>query len=159
MTKMDRAPGKVVSCPLPDIAAQVHLIPSQKTITLRKTFSPIRVHTILLGPGPSPRPLSPSREHLPQAPKAGHPGAWHSQQASAPSTAQWVLEHPEEWAFLASEGKPGNQINTSGWPPPLSGLIHEAQACPLTARPALCAQKNTAALSRRLPRFSEEPRP
>jgi hypothetical protein len=52
---------------------------------------------------------------------------------------------PRNGLFRPERANPKNQINTSGLPPPLSGLIPEAQACPLAARLALNAQKNIAA--------------
>jgi hypothetical protein len=62
--------------------------------------------------------------------------------------------------FLVSEDKP--QESDKHQQPslrPLLGLIHEAQACPLTASPALCAQKNIAAALQAAAGLSEEPRP
>lgn len=62
-------------------------------------------------PGPGPRApaakaMRPPDDSFLGFPEAGHPGSWHSEQASAPSTVQWVLERSEEWAILAGEGKP-----------------------------------------------------
>lgn len=111
----------------------------RETLTLRKTHSPGRAWTILLGLGHGALP----NDSFLGFPEAGHPGTWHSKQASVPFTAQWVLERSEEWAFLASERKP--QESDKHQPPAstsLLGLIPEAPACPLTARPGpVCSEK------------------